>query len=84
MSRGSIQTEMQGFSTRKAQPKLRDLRESGLYSATNRKPRLNFKQDDEPEIDYQAVTPPEPSVLKKALKTVEFLDVKSEEFAANG
>ena len=30
------------------------------------------------------MTPPEPSVLKKPLKTVEFVDVKSSEFAANG
>jgi hypothetical protein len=73
---------MNGIHTRKTQPKLRDLRDSGLYSTKNRRPGLNFSSN-EPETDYQAVTPPEPSVLKKPLKTVEFLDVKSSEFAAN-
>jgi hypothetical protein len=45
--------------------------------------RLRFgKPDPEIDIDYKAVTPPEPSVLKKPLKKVEIVEGKSSEFAA--
>lgn len=53
-------------------------------SEKGRRGDLRFGKPNPEPLEYQAVTPPEPSVLKKPLKTVEFAEVKSSEFAANG